>query len=149
MQNEAYEPRPSIATLSNAMDIGAPSNFIRILEIFDNKFIDLKEKFEAVSISDEVTATTMRDVYSQCNYILDPHGAVGYRALADHLETDPNARGIFLETAHPVKFDSVNEVLRTQGNIPASISDLLSKEKQRIEVDNDYSQVKDILLSKI
>ena len=149
MQNEAYEPRPSIATLSNAMDIGAPSNFIRILEIFDNKFIDLKEKFEAVSISDEVTATTMRDVYSQCNYILDPHGAVGYRALADHLETDPNARGIFLETAHPVKFDSVNEVLRTQGNIPASISDLLSKEEQSIEVDNDYSQVKDILLSKI
>ena len=68
------------------MDVGAPSNFVRILEIFDNKFIDLKEKFEAVSISDEVTATTMRDVYSQCNYILDPHGAVGYRALADHLE---------------------------------------------------------------
>ena len=64
-RTEVYEPHPSVATLSNAMDVGAPSNFVRILEIFDNKFVDLKEKLESVSISDETTAATMREVYSQ------------------------------------------------------------------------------------
>ncbi len=149
MQNAEYEPRPPVATLSNAMDVGAPSNFVRILQIFDNNFVDLKEKFAAVSISDEATAVTMRDVFAQCNYILDPHGAVAYRALADHLSADTNERGIFLETAHPVKFDSVKEIIGTQGDVPASVSDLLSKEKQRIEIENSYAQVKEILLSKI
>ncbi len=149
MQNANYEPKLSVATLSNAMDVGAPSNFVRILEIFDNTFADLKEKVEAISISDEVTAATMREVYSQCNYILDPHGAVGYQALADHLQTDPNARGIFLETAHPVKFDSVKDIIGTQGDAPASVGDLMTKDKQSVEVENDYDQVKEILLSKI
>lgn len=149
MQNEVYEPRPSVTTLSNAMDVGAPSNFVRILEIFGNKFIDLKEKFEAVSVSDETTAATMRDVYTQCNYILDPHGAVGYFALSEYFNRHPEQRGIVLETAHPVKFYSVNEILETQGDVPASVSDLLSKKKQSSEIDNDFSQLKDILLSKI
>lgn len=149
MQNEIYEPRPSVTTLSNAMDVGAPSNFVRILEIFGNKFIDLKEKLEAVSVSDETTAATMRDVYTQCNYILDPHGAVGYFALSEYFNRHPEQRGIVLETAHPVKFDSVNEILERQGDVPASVSDLLSKKKQSSEIDNDFSQLKDILLSKI
>lgn len=149
MQNEVYEPRPSVTTLSNAMDVGAPSNFVRILEIFGNKFIDLKEKFEAVSVSDETTAATMRDVYTQCNYILDPHGAVGYFALSEYFNRHPEQRGIVLETAHPVKFDSVDKILETQGDVPASVSDLLSKKKQSSEIDNDFSQLKDILLSKI
>ena len=149
LQTQNYEPYPSVATLSNAMDVGAPSNFVRILEIFDNDFVDLKEKLESVSVSDETTATTMREVYSQCNYILDPHGAVGYKALADYLEQHPESKGIVLETAHPVKFDSVNEIIGTQGEIPASVESLMSRKKQSIEVDNDYAQVKDILLSKI
>jgi len=149
LQTQNYEPYPSVATLSNAMDVGAPSNFVRILEIFDNDFVDLKEKLESVSVSDETTATTMREVYSQCNYILDPHGAVGYKALADYLEQHPESKGIVLETAHPVKFDSVNEIIGTQGEIPASVESLMSRRKQSIEVDNDYAQVKDILLSKI
>lgn len=149
LQTQNYEPYPSVATLSNAMDVGAPSNFVRILEIFDNDFVDLKEKLESVSVSDETTATTMREIYSQCNYILDPHGAVGYKALADYLEQHPESKGIVLETAHPVKFDSVNEIIGTQGEIPASVEGLMSRRKQSIEVDNDYAQVKDILLSKI
>ncbi len=149
MQTARYEPRPSLSTLSNAMDVGAPSNFVRILEIFGNKFVDIKEKLEAVSVSDYVTATTMRDVYSQCNYILDPHGAVGYFALSDYLDTHPDQSGIFLETAHPVKFDSVNEIIGTPGEIPASVAELFSKKKQSIEIANDYSQVREILLSKI
>jgi threonine synthase len=131
------------------MDVGAPSNFVRILEIFDNDFLDLKAKLEAVSITDETTAATMREVYEKYDYILDPHGAVGYRALADRLEKYPNERGIFFETAHPVKFDSVNEIIGTQGAIPAEVNDLFSKEKGSIEMGNDYDALREILLSKI
>lgn len=149
MQTADYEPRPSIATLSNAMDVGAPSNFVRILEIFGNKFIDLKERLEAVSVSDETTAETMREVYSQCNYILDPHGAVGYRALADHLQTHPDRRGIVLETAHPVKFDSVNEIIGTPVDVPASVQELYRREKRSLEIGNDYAAVREMIESKI
>ena len=77
------------------------------------------------------------------------HGAVGYRALADYLAGHPESRGIFLETAHPVKFDSVNEIIGMQGKIPQSVAELMSREKQSIEIDNDYEQVKKILLSRI
>ncbi len=149
MQTEEYQPRQSVATLSNAMDVGSPSNFVRILEIFDNKFVDLKEKLESVSISDENTAATMRNVYKKYDYILDPHGAVGYRALADHLAQEPNQKGIFLETAHPVKFDSVREIIGTQGKVPESVDSLFSKEKQSIEMDVKYEDLKDLLVSKI
>ena len=149
MQTADYQPRGSVATLSNAMDVGSPSNFVRILEIFDNKFVDLKEKLEAVSISDETTASTMLDVYRNSGYILDPHGAVGYRALSDHLEHHPDRKGIFLETAHPVKFDSVSAIIGTQGEIPASVEALFSKRKQSIEMEARYEDLKDLLLSKI
>ena len=149
LRSENYEPRESVATLSNAMDVGSPSNFVRILEIFGNKFVDLKEKLDSVSISDETTAATMRDVYSQCNYILDPHGAVGFRALDDHLNDRQNSKGIVLETAHPVKFDSVTDILGTQGGVPAEVSELFNKEKVSIEMENDYDRLKDILVSKI
>jgi threonine synthase len=149
LQTEDYQPRPSVATLSNAMDVGAPSNFVRILEIFDNDFLDLKANLEAVRITDETTAATMREVFKKYDYILDPHGAVGYRALADRLEKYSDERGIFLETAHPVKFDSVNEIIGTQGAIPEVVSDLLSKEKVSIEMGNDYGALREILLSRI
>ncbi len=149
LATENYEPHKSVATLSNAMDVGAPSNFVRILEIFGNKFVDLKEKLESVSISDEVTARTMLDVYKETGYILDPHGAVGYRALADYLETDPNSRGLFLETAHPVKFDSVREIIGTFGETPTSVDELYAKTKVSTEMDNDYEVLREVLLSKI
>ena len=149
LQTADYQPRPSVATLSNAMDVGSPSNFVRILEIFNNSFIDLKGKLEAVSISDETTAATMREVYEKHGYILDPHGAVGYRALADHLENHPDHRGIFLETAHPVKFDSVREIIGTKGETPAAVSELIFKQKVSIEMENDYGTLKEILLTKI
>ncbi len=149
LQTADYEPRQSVATLSNAMDVGAPSNFVRILEIFDNDFLNLKGVLEAVSVTDETTAATMREVYEKHGYILDPHGAVGYRALADHLERHPEQSGIFLETAHPVKFDSVNEIIGTRGPVPASVNDLLSKEKVSIEMGDNYDALREILLSRI
>ena len=144
-----YDPRPSVPTLSNAMDVGSPSNFVRILEIFNQNFVDLKEKLESVSISDETTAATLREVYEKHDYVLDPHGAVGYRALADYLEENPGGRGIFLETAHPVKFDSVNEIIGIQGDVPLAVKELFSKQKISVEINNDYDTLKDILLSKI
>ncbi len=149
LQTQNYEPHQSVATLSNAMDVGAPSNFVRILEIFDNNFVDLKTKLESVSISDAATAATMREVYEKHNYILDPHGAVGYRALADHLDQHQAERGIVLETAHPMKFDSVNEILGTQGQIPDSVTELFGKEKMSIKMGDDYDALREILISKI
>jgi len=149
LRTGSYQPLPSIATLSNAMDVGAPSNFVRILEIFDNKFVDLKDMLESVSVSDEQTAETMRSVHEQFGYTLDPHGAVGYRALADHLETDGVSGGIFLETAHPVKFDSVNEIIGTATPMPGSVEALFEKEQFGIEIGNDYDAVREVLLSKI
>ena len=131
------------------MDVGAPSNFVRILEMFEHDFPYLINKLEAASISDDTTAATMREVYAQCNYILDPHGAVGYRALADHIDRHPDQRGIFMETAHPVKFDSVNEILGTKVSVPDAVTDLMAKPKQSTLVGNDYNAVREILLSKI
>ena len=149
LQTEDYQPRPSVATLSNAMDVGAPSNFVRILEIFGNDFPELASKLEAVSITDEITADTMRQVYKKYEYILDPHGAVGYRALADYLDEHPDGRGIFLETAHPVKFDSVNDIIGTRTAVPPAVEDLFSKEKQSIEMGDDYGFLREVLLSRI
>ena len=149
LQTQEYQPKPTVATLSNAMDVGAPSNFVRILEIFNNKILDLKTKLEAVSISDKITAATMHAVYETYGYILDPHGAVGYRAIADYLDRNTNERGIFLETAHPVKFDSVREIIGTQDEISQSVKDLFAKEKVSIEMDDDYCALREILLSKI
>lgn len=141
LQTGEMKTRPSVATLSNAMDVGNPSNFVRILEIFGHNFLDLREKLAAVSISDEVTAATMREVYDKYGYILDPHGAVGYRALADS-----GQKGIFLETAHPVKFDSVGEILGTSGDMPEGIKELFEKEKKSTQISSDYEQLRAIIL---
>ncbi len=91
----------------------------------------------------------MRQVYERTGYILDPHGAVGYRVLADHLESDGNASGIFLETADPVKFDSVSEIIGAKVPVPSAVSELYSRTKSSIEIGNDYDALREILLSKI
>lgn len=143
-----YKPKASVSTLSNAMDVGDPSNFVRILEIFGRNFKDLKEKVEAVSISDESTAETMRSVKNEFNYALDPHGAVAFRALTDHLEKNTGHRGIILETAHPVKFDSVKEIIGEAVDVPDSIRELFSKSKTSIEIGPEYETLKEILLER-
>ena len=144
-----YAPRKSVATLSNAMDVGAPSNFVRVLEIFNNEFPRVRENLSAVSVTDEEMIATMRRVHDETGYLLDPHGAVGYRALADHLAAHPDRSGIFLETAHPVKFDSVREILGTFGEMPESVRELEGRSKESIEVAADYAAVKEIILSKL
>lgn len=149
LQTGKMEEKASVATLSNAMDVAKPSNFVRILEIFDNDYLNLKEKMESVSISDAVTAETMKEVFAKYKYVLDPHGAVGFRALADYLVKNPEEKGFFLETAHPVKFDSVEEIVGTFGEIPESVKELSEKPKQSIEMKAEYGDLKDLLLSKV
>ena len=158
-----YEPKPAIATLSNAMDIGEPSNFVRLIEILlhkpareqgrngqvgNNALADARasalKTLSAVSVSDEETIATMKAVYETTGYMLDPHGAVGYKALHDSGKS-----GIFLETAHPVKFDSVKAILGTFGEVPQSIADLEGKAKQAIEIGVDFDAVREIILSKV
>jgi threonine synthase len=131
------------------MDVANPSNFVRILEIFAGDAAKLKTKMSAVTISDEITAQTMRTVYEKQDYVLDPHGAVGFYALQKYLEENPNENGIFLETAHPVKFDSVREIVGTFGEIPKALEELNSRAKQSVEIKFDYANLKEIILSKI
>ena len=103
---------------------------------------------DAVSVTDEQTIETMREVYEKYNYILDPHGAVGFHALEKYLENDPAKKGFFLETAHPVKFDSVEKILGTSGEMPEAVKNLFEKEKNKTEIEANYEDLKEILLEK-
>lgn len=145
--SDEYEPRPSVQTLSNAMDVGDPSNFVRILEMFNGDVRAIKTTLSAVSISDAETEQTMREVYEQCNYILDPHGAVAFKALGDGLKD--NETGVFLETAHPIKFDSVGQILNLNIPVPEEIAELAKRPRVSIEVENSFHAVKNIILSRI
>jgi len=149
LESGEMQIKSSVATLSNAMDVGNPSNFVRILEIFGQDYLNLKEKMEATSVSDEITAETMRDVFEKYNYVLDPHGAVGFYALEKYLEKHPDKKGFFLETAHPIKFDSVEKIVGTYGEMPESVKDLFSKTKQSVEIEANYKDLREILLKKI
>lgn len=144
-----YKPRASTPTISNAMDVGDPSNFVRILEIFGNDTNSLRERMSSASISDKETAKTIRYVHSNYKYTFDPHGAVAYAALERRLQNLSNLRGIILETAHPVKFDSVAEILGVDTEMPESVGALFEKQKLAIEVGPDYDAVREILLEKV
>jgi threonine synthase len=147
MSTQNYQPKKAVATLSNAMDVGNPSNFVRILELFDNEFLSLKEKLSSISISDEETKSTIRSVKQSCNYLLDPHGAVGYLALEKYLNKHADQKGFFVETAHPVKFyDVVEPVIKEKIPLPEVVSAILDKEKVSTRINADYNLLKDFLL---
>ena len=137
--------KSAVSTISNAMDVANPSNFVRILEIYDRDYLNIKEEVESISVSDEITAETMREVYKKYNYILDPHGAVGFYALSEYLKDNPHQKGIFLETAHPVKFDSVEKITGTYGKMPKSVEKLFSKTKQSTQIEANYENLRTIL----
>ncbi|MEO6218787.1 MAG: threonine synthase, partial [Ginsengibacter sp.] len=148
LQTGAYKTKPSITTLSNAMDVGNPSNFVRILELFDQQSLSLKNVMSTYTITDEETRNILKEVYVVSNYLLDPHGAVGYLALKKYLEQHPNSSGIFLETAHPVKFyDVVELVIQQAVPIPMTVKDLLKLKKESIKMDSKYEELKNYLLS--
>ncbi|WP_136467982.1 threonine synthase [Flagellimonas onchidii] len=148
MENGVYEPVPSKATISNAMDVGDPSNFIRIRHLYQDNFDELKEHLSSYSFSDETTKETMKKVYSESGYVADPHGAVGYLGLKEYQKSNPDTYGIFLETAHPVKFlDVVEETLNLTPEIPPQIQKVMGKEKKSIKIDT-YEGLKSYLLEK-
>lgn len=143
------KPQATIPTLSNAMDVGNPSNFVRILEIFHHNFPALKNKLSSYSITDDETVATIREVYQRYHYLLDPHGAVGYLSLQRYLQGHPGQQGIFLETAHPVKFPgAVEKITGNTIEIPGIIRDMMGQEKQSILMNAGYSHLKEYLLGR-
>jgi threonine synthase len=143
-----YDPQPTIPTLSNAMDVGNPSNFIRIQKIFNNDVVKMKKVLSGFRFTDQETKKALKEIYDLKNYVADPHGAVGYLGLKEYLaERKESHYGIFLETAHPVKFlDTVKNTLKIEVDIPERLKDTLSKNKVSIPI-KDYSDLKAFLLN--
>ena len=142
-----YSPKKSSPTLSNAMDVGDPSNFIRILKIFGNDFNFLKENLSGYSFTDAETREALKEIHEKSGYVADPHGAVGYLGLKEYLKEHPEKYGVFLETAHPVKFlDTVEETLNIKVEIPERLKETLSKTKKSISIKN-YEDLKAFLLN--
>ncbi len=149
MANGEYNPKPSQRTISNAMDVGDPSNFVRILQLFGNDRSTLQNDFSAYSFSDEETRKAIREVFEKKDYTMDPHGAVGYLGLKKYFEDHKKGFGIFLETAHPVKFlDTVEQEINTKVPIPESVKSLFAKEKKSIRISNNYDDLKNYLLNR-
>lgn len=143
-----FTPRPAIATISNAMDVGNPSNFERMLFLFNNDHFSMKKSVSGYSFSDKQTKNAMVDVYSASSYTLDPHGAIAYLGLKKHLKQMPlNALGVLFETAHPSKFaETVATILNRPIELPHSLQAFAEREKISIECENDYEHVKQLLL---
>ena len=142
LQTHQYTAKSTIATISNAMDVSDPSNFVRILEIFQQNIDAIKSNMSSCSISDDETKLTIKRIYQEYNYLLDPHGAVGYLALENYLQQHPQQKGIFLETAHPVKFYNVIEpVLNTTLEIPASIKSVINKTSISKKITPEYKNL--------
>ena len=140
-----YTPKPSKQTISNAMDVGNPSNFIRIQEIYKNDDALLKKNISSYSFTDDETRAAMKSIKAISGYIADPHGAVGYLGLKKYLK-NKKAQGIFLETAHPVKFlDVVEAVLNETIAFPPQISAVIGKEKVALKI-STYQELKAFLL---
>ena len=142
-----YTPKPSKATISNAMDVGNPSNFIRIQELYNNDLAEFNKDFSSYSYTDEKTSETLAAIYKSTGYIAEPHGVVGYLGLKKEMDRFPAAIGVFLETAHPIKFlDTVEPVLKITLPIPPQIESVLNKEKVKVKI-KTYEELKAFLIS--
>lgn len=145
LESGIYQPIPSIATPANAMDVGDPSNFVRIQELFKYDLERIRKKISGVAIDNEGIYSTISSVYQQTQYILDPHGAIGYRALEQML--DDKEYGIFLATAHPAKFpETVESVICAKVMQPERLKAFMKGEKQVVSASADYADLRNILL---
>lgn len=148
LQSGVYSPKPSVQTLANAMDVGDPSNFARILDLYGNSHADIAAHISGATYKDEQIAETLKDVYEKTGYLLDPHGACGYRALQEQLAADEY--GVFLETAHPAKFkEKVDAIIEGDIDIPAKLRAFMEGTKQSEPISKEYSDFRSFLLSKI
>ncbi len=150
LETSVFEVKPSVKTLSNAMDVGNPSNFARILNLNNHDYNLIKQKIFSSSFSDEQTKDAIKEIKSKYNYIIDPHGAVGYLAMKKFLDENnyKKLNGVILETAHPAKFaDIVESVLKEKVEIPERLKSCLTKKKISIEISKDYLDFKNFILS--
>ncbi len=141
-----YSPKASIQTIANAMDVGDPSNFARILDLYKSSHTEICNHISGATYSDDEIAATMKKCYEQTGYVLDPHGACGYQALKDNLKEGET--GVFLETAHPAKFkEKVDAILSTDIEIPTRLADFMKGKKQSLEMEANFAAFKQFLLS--
>ena len=146
LQSGIYEPAASVQTIANAMDVGDPSNFARIYDLYGGSHKDICNDISGATYNDTQIAETMRMCYKATGYVLDPHGACGYQALADSLQE--NEVGVFCETAHPAKFkDTVDNILNTDIDIPERLQNFMKGQKQSIEMSKDFAEFKAYLMN--
>jgi threonine synthase len=135
LKTKIYDAKPSIQTISNAMDVGDPSNFVRIINIYKNDFNLIKNNLYTCSFTDDETVEGIKELINKFNYIPDPHGAVGFLGVKDFIESNPNYKCIILETAHPAKFSEVINLYTDNLVLPDQISSVISKKKKSVEID--------------
>jgi threonine synthase len=144
-----YEPKPSVATISNAMDVGAPSNFTRLLALYDNNYTALKADVSGFYLTDDEDKMVMKDIYNLHGYVADPHGAIGYAAIKHFQKLNPDHIGVYLETAHPAKFlDVVNDVLPRPVDVPDRLQAIVGKEKVAHLLPLEFGATKNWLMNR-
>lgn len=145
LESGIFSPRASQATISNAMDVGNPSNFVRMQRLYQNDFEQLRVDMKGCRFSDDQTREAMKNVYRNHRYLMDPHGAIGYLGLQQYLQKDDSV-GMFLETAHPAKFkEVVEESIGDIIELPARLHEFMLKDKKSIQMDKDFESLKDFL----
>jgi len=145
LQTGEYKPRPSVQTIANAMDVGDPSNFARVMDLYGKSLTEVKQDISGEWYNDESIRMIVRDTYTETGYLLDPHGACGYQALKDELQTDET--GIFLETAHPAKFlETVEAIIGEPVDIPEKLQAFMKGEKQSLSMGKTFDEFKCYLL---
>ena len=145
LQTGEYCPRPSVLTIANAMDVGDPSNFARIVDLYGGSHAEICSRISGATYSDEQIAATLADTYDRTGYLLDPHGACGYRALAEGLQ--PTEQGVFLETAHPAKFrDTVEAIIHAEVEVPERLQTFMRGTKQTVEMTAEFADFKAYLM---
>ena len=147
LQTGKYEPKASVQTLANAMDVGDPSNFARIYDLYGKSHERISSLISGATHSDEQIRETMRQCYAETGYILDPHGACGYRALQEGLKE--NEVGVFCETAHPAKFkETVDNIIGGDIQIPERLAAFMRGKKQSVEMTKNFDDFKAFLMSR-
>ena len=145
LQTGKYNPRPSVATIANAMDVGDPSNFARVLDLYQESHEAICRDISGTTYTDEQIRETVKTTYQQTGYLLDPHGACGFRALKEGL--NEGEVGIFLETAHPAKFlETVEDIIAHKVTIPAKLQEFMKGEKQSLPLSKEFADFKAYLL---
>lgn len=145
LSSGTFDPRPSIQTISNAMDVGNPSNFARLLDLYESDYKKITKDIKGIKFTDDQTRDIIQDVNDKYNYLMCPHTAIGYGGLMQYL--NGNEAGVFLSTAHPVKFkDIVDPLSKKKVEIPLRLERIINREKRAVLMTNKYKDLKDFLI---